>query len=388
MPTPKNTFQAGRVALIAAGHAVHDTYIAFLPTLLPVLIQTLSISRASAGLFSVFTQLPSLLQPFIGYVADRVSLRWIVILSPLVTCTLMSLVGVAPTYLLIALLLLGVGVSSAALHATGPVLAGKLSGETLGRGMSFWMVGGEMGRTLGPLVIAAVISSGGLRNTPWLILGGAAISALLYVGLQNVHDHLPNPAQTLPWRAALRAMAPVLVPLTIIITFRSMLDSALTTYLPVFLTDEGAKLQWAGISLALMEAAGVVGALLSGSISDRIGRRVIFWFSIAATPVFTAGFLLTTGALQIAMLLGMGFALLCITPAIMALVQESFPENRALANGLYMAASFVIRSGAIYLVGLGGDWVGLRTTLYLCAGVSLLALPFIPRLPQDRIRQA
>ncbi|GAP16790.1 hypothetical protein LSAC_00647, partial [Levilinea saccharolytica] len=61
---------------------------------------------------------------------------------------------------------------------------------------------------------------------------------------------------------------------------------------------------------------------------------------------------------------------------------------RALANGLYMAASFVIRSGAIYLVGLGGDWVGLRTTLYLCAAVSLLALPFIPRLPQDRIRQA
>ncbi|GAP16791.1 MFS transporter, partial [Levilinea saccharolytica] len=137
MHTPKNTFQAGRVALIAAGHAIHDTYIAFLPTLLPVLIQTLSISRASAGLFSVFTQLPSLLQPFIGYVADRVSLRWIVILSPLVTCTLMSLVGVAPTYLLIALLLLGVGVSSASLHATGPVLAGKLSGETLGRGMSF-----------------------------------------------------------------------------------------------------------------------------------------------------------------------------------------------------------------------------------------------------------
>ena len=36
------------------------------------------------------------------------------------------------------------------------------------------------------------------------------------------------------------------------------------------------------------------------------------------------------------LLLLMGFVALSVTPVIMALVQESAPENRALANGIYM----------------------------------------------------
>ena len=43
-------FQAGRVLTISAGHAVHDTYTAFLSSLLPLFIANLSLSTVSCAL--------------------------------------------------------------------------------------------------------------------------------------------------------------------------------------------------------------------------------------------------------------------------------------------------------------------------------------------------
>ncbi|MGD8998589.1 MAG: MFS transporter, partial [Anaerolineae bacterium] len=174
-------FQAGRVATVSAAHGVHDTYTAFLPSLLPVFIANLALSKTEAGLLTVFMQAPSLFQPFIGHLADRFSLRYLVILAPAVTAAMMSLLGIAPGYATLALLLVLAGLSSAGIHSVGPVMAGRLSGSRLGRGMGFWMVGGELGRTLGPIVIVSALRIVTLRGTPWLMIAGLGMSVLLLV---------------------------------------------------------------------------------------------------------------------------------------------------------------------------------------------------------------
>jgi FSR family fosmidomycin resistance protein-like MFS transporter len=377
-------FQTGRVLTISAGHAVHDTYTAFLPSLLPVFIANLSLSMTEAGLLTVFMQGPSLLQPFIGYLADRVSLRTFVILAPIVTAVMMSLLGVAPGYVVLALFLVAVGLSSASLHAVGPVIAGNLSGRSLGRGMGFWMVGGELGRTLGPIVIVSALHLLTLEDTPWLMIGGFLTSAILYIRLRDLPARPPNAGRGLPWRRALRGMGPLLVPLAGIIVARSFMVSALTTYLPTFLSEEGADLWFAGASLSVLEAGGVVGALLGGSISDRLGRRLVLFVSMLATPFLMFVFLAVSGWLQFPLLLMMGFTALSVAPVVMALVQESSPENRALANGLYMSLSFGLRSGAVVVLGALGDLFGLRLAFTVSAVIPLLGLPLILLLPGKR----
>jgi FSR family fosmidomycin resistance protein-like MFS transporter len=383
-PDQAERFQADHVLTVSAGHAVHDTYTAFLPSLLPVFIENLFLSNAEAGLLTVFMQGPSLLQPFIGHLADRVSLRTLIILAPGVTAVVMSLLGIAPTYGAVAILLVVVGLSSASLHAVGPVVAGNLSGKSLGRGMGFWMVGGELGRTLGPIVIVSAIQLLTLRGTPWLMIAGLLTSAFLYLQLGDVPDRPHHVGQASPWRQALRAMGPLLIPLTGIVAVRSFMVSALTTYLPTFLRQEGADLWLAGASLSVLEAAGVVGALLGGSISDRLGRRVVLFVSLLTAPFLMLAFLAVDGWPQLLLLLMMGFVALSVTPVVMAIVQEGSPENRALANGVYMALSFTIRSGIVVAVGALGDWLGLRWAFTASAVIPLLGVPFVLLLPRER----
>lgn len=383
-PAETERFQTDRVVTISAGHAVHDTYTGFLAPLLPAFIEIFSLTKAEAGLLTVFNQAPSLTQPFIGYLADRASLRYLVLLTPAVTATAMSLLGVAPSYAVMALMLMVAGLSSATLHSVGPVIAGRFSGKRLGRGMGIWMVGGELGRTVGPLVIATYFRfwPDDLSLTPWLMVGGWLTSLFLFIRLRHVDVRPPNPEHGLPWRQALRVMGSLLVPLAAIIFVRSFMSSALTTYLPTFLAEEGTELWLAGIALAVLEAAGVVGALLGGSSSDRLGRRVILFVSMLVTPVLMLIFLVVDGWLRFPLLLAMGLTALSVVPVIMALVQESFPENRALANGIYMALSFVLRSGVVVVVGVMGDQWGMRQAFLACALITLLGLPFVLLLPK------
>jgi len=381
-------FQTDRVLTISVGHAVHDTYTAFLAPLLPAFIANLSLSNTEAGLLTVFMQWPSLLQPFIGHLADRVSLRYLFILAPAVTAVMMSLLGIAPSYAALALLLIVTGVSSASLHAVGPVMAGNLSGRSLGQGMSFWMVGGELGRTLGPILVVSAVQLLTLKGTPGLMIGGLLASAILYARLKDVPGRPPNAGQGLPWRQALRRMRPLLVPLAGIIVARSFMISALTTYLPIFMSEEGAGLWLAGASLTVLEAAGVVGALLGGTMSDRLGRRVVLFISMLTTPCLMFVFLASKGWVQFSLLLVLGFTALSVTPVLMALVQESFPENRALANGVYMALSFCLRSGVVVALGALGDYFGLRPAFAASAVIPLLGLPLILLLPGKRLRHS
>jgi FSR family fosmidomycin resistance protein-like MFS transporter len=148
------------------------------------------------------------------------------------------------------------------------------------------------------------------------------------------------------------------------------------------MTEQGADLVLAGGSLSVMEAAGVAGAFLGGVISDRLGRRPVLAAALVSSSLFLFAFINLHGWILIAILLGLGFSLLSTAPVIMAAVQESFPENRALANGIYMAVSFLSSSVVTVLVGGIGDLFNLRTAYAVSAVLIMLGLPFVFLLPK------
>lgn len=294
---------------------------------------------------------------------------------------MMSLVGIAPSYSALILLLLVTGLSSASFHAIQSVAAGRLSGRRLGRAMSFWMFGGELGRALGPIVIVSAIQIVGLQRVPMLAMLGVLGSAALYLYLRNAPIQQPSPKQSLPWRQALRGMWGFMLPLLGIILSRSFFHQALTTYLPTLLSEEGVDLWLAGASLTLLQAAGTVGALVGGSLSDRLGRRRVLIASLITSPLVMLVFLSVGGWGRLLTLLLLGLSAFSATPILLALTQESFPENMALANGVYMALAFVGGSLMAVLVGVLADSFGLRWAYAASAVVGLLGVPLVGLLP-------
>lgn len=109
--TETSKFQLDRVLMIISAHFINDTYSSFLAPFLPSLIEKLTLSYTQAGSLSAIMQLPSLLNPIIGYLDDKINLRILVIVAPAVTATTMTCLGIAPSYMSLLLLLFITGLA-------------------------------------------------------------------------------------------------------------------------------------------------------------------------------------------------------------------------------------------------------------------------------------
>ena len=378
-PARQEEFQTEHVLPIIGAHFVHDTYTAFIPALLPKLIETMSLTLTQAGSLNAISQIPGLVNPFIGYMADKVSLRYFVILAPAVTGTLVCSLGFASGFPALAVLFFIIGFSTACFHAPAPAMIGRVSGRKVGLGMSLFMAAGESGRTIGPLAAVWALSLWGLEGFYRVMVIGWASSLILYLRLRHVSARSEKGGN-------LGVITPYLfslfLPLAAITLFRNFLLDSLTTYLPTYMSMNGANLWIAGGALSLLELAGVGGALTSGTLSDRVGRRAILLAATISSALVMLLFLSISGWLQAPVLLLLGFTALSATPVMLAMVQESLPNHRAVGNGLFMVISFALRPISTLAVGALGDHFGLHIVFVWSAWISLLAVPAILALPR------
>jgi len=370
-------FKTQGVVTVSIAHAVHDTYTGFFPALLPLLIDRFSMNNTAAGILSIFMRFPSLLQPIIGRLADRKNLRIFIIIAPAITGSAMSLLTISPNYGFLVFLLVLAGISTSFLHALGPVIGSKFSGDQLGKGMSIWMVGGELGRALGPLVTVTALGYLTMEKFPWVMMAGLFTSVMLYFKFKDITTQSQTEQVSVPWKEDLPKIKNVLLPLMLIIITRGMASSALTIFLPTYLTNQDVKFWVSGAALTILEVSGMTGAFVIGSLSDRFGRYRMLLISTILTPILMVLFLQSSTAWKIPLLILLGFSLISVVPVIMAIVMENFSENRSFANGIYMAVSFVIGSIASILVGLLSDLLEMQTTFMISAGLVVLGLPII-----------
>ena len=362
------------VLTISSAHMIHDIYSSFLAPLLRLLMDKLGMSLSVSAFLDIARRIPALLNPFFGLLAEKTGAKYFVILTPAITAISMGLIGLVPSYTVLFILLFVSGISSALFHIPSPVIIKEASGNKIGAGMSYFMVGGESARTVGPLLVTAAVSLWGIEGTYKLIPLGLLASFILYLKLKkfNLHPSIRKAKEKGDTRKLLKKYRPFFLVIATYLLFQSGMKSALTLYLPVYLTNQGESLWYAGISLSVLQFFGVIGTFLAGHFSDKIGRKNTLIIASVGSTVTMALFI-HLGSLYI--LAFIGLFLFASGPVLMASVQDTHSPMPTFMNSIYMSINFGVSSMIVFMVGVLGDCVGLETTYIIC---NVLAIGCIP----------
>jgi FSR family fosmidomycin resistance protein-like MFS transporter len=359
-----NKFDKAKVLTISSAHFAHDIFSSFLAPLLPLIIEKLSLSLSLVAILDIVRRTPALFNPFLGLFAEKQDVKYFVIFTPSITAISMSLLGVVPSYYMLILLLLIAGISSALFHIPSPTMIKKASYEQTGRGMSYFMVGGELARTFGPILITTVVSWWGLESSVKLIPIGIISSIVLYIKLKNFDTSIKaKKFKKMNIKYILKQNRKFLFFLATFILFNATLKSSLTLYLPIYLVDNGLSIWYAGVYLSILQLFGVLGVLFSGKISDKIGRYKTLMISSIST-VITMGIFLYTKSIIILALVGL--FVFAPAPVLMAMVQDTNTSMPTFMHSIYMGINFGLSSFVVLFIGFLGDNIGLNQTFIIC----------------------
>ncbi|NWF57263.1 MAG: MFS transporter [Syntrophaceae bacterium] len=379
---PRKPFlsQAG---LFALGHFINDLYPAFLPPLLPLLVEKFQLTFTRAGvLATVLSFSASLTQPLFGYLADRLGGRTLILLGPLVCGVSLSFIGAVHHYpLLVFLLILG-GMGGAAFHPEAAAMAASLSRGKRTLGMSIFMLGGNAGYGLGPFLILPVVSNLGLNWSFLSCLPALGLVWLLYRYAPRGEKLVAPSSASLPsvgqqMRRRLSRFGLLLG----VVVLRVTAVLSLTTFLPTFQKLRGFSLLAAGSSFTVFMVCGALGGLIGGILADRVGRKkMIIASSALVLPAFLA-FLVWKGPASFIILSLLGFLFFLSESACIVLAQEMAPGKARTVSGIIMGMAWGLAGFGVLGTGALADALGIEGAmgflLLLPAGSLLISL-FLP----------
>lgn len=250
----------------------------------------------------------------------------------------------------------------AAFHPEAYRYANYYSGTQTATGMGIFSVGGTLGYSMGPLLLTFLVLQGGLPATVWMGVP-AALIATYYLfqqsrlrSVRTAQQHLSQQGGKTNWQALSLLLA--------VIVLRSMSYYCLSTFVPLYLISaRGFSTPVANSALTVMSVGSIGGALLSGPIADRFGRRWVL-FGMALVISF-AIFLFVFSASALAFpLLGLASAALSASFTIsMVLGQDYGRGNLGLASGLTVGLAVGMGGLSAPLFGFLADRLGLATIL-------------------------
>jgi MFS transporter, Spinster family, sphingosine-1-phosphate transporter len=364
---------------------------------LPLMLASLSISDAAGGLLqSAFILTYAIVCPFIGWAGDRSPRMRLAAAGVFVWSAATVASGLAPTYavLLAARAIVGVGEASYAV-VTPSLLSDCYPPERRARVLGIFYAAIPVGSALGYVVGGLVGEHVGWREA--FFVAGAPGVVLAFVLLilreprRGARDAAAVATTPLSLSASLRALVArrSWMANTVAQVIYTFAMGGLATWMPTyFVRERGIPLATAASTFGLvLVAAGFLGTLLGGRLSDALARRVagahfvLSGWSLVGSIVFTLPAVLATSP-------AIFWPATFIT--LLLLFMNIGPLNAAMANVLpadLRARGFAVTTGVMHLlgdaaspwlIGVASDAVGLTLpvlvtgSLLVVAGIVLL----------------
>jgi FSR family fosmidomycin resistance protein-like MFS transporter len=355
--------------------------------ILLLLTDPLGLSYTQIGLISIsFTAASSLTQPLFGYLADRFGGRPLVVGSVIWIALAMGAMGFATDFKMLLALAPLAGLGAAAFHPLGAANAARVSRERRGAGMSIFLVGGNAGFAVGPLLAGSIFTVAGVHGTSVLSLMALVLVPLLHFGMSrsmaiSTENSRHTPGST-SWNADVAVVS--VLALMAVIFFRSWTYSSLVTYLPQFYKSMDMSVTFASWILFAVLIFLAAGNVLGGLLSDRFGRRrVIFASLLVAAPL---GRLLLESTSPLGFLVAglLGLAIGASFPVTLVMAQEMVPSGLGVMSGIALGFTFIAGGIGSALTGFVSDHLGLAATMHAIIWLPLVGVVWALALPLRR----
>jgi FSR family fosmidomycin resistance protein-like MFS transporter len=367
------------ILLMAATHFAVDGYSNIFAPLLPLLIPHLGLSLAAAGTLTMCFQLAaSVSQLGFGHLADRWRPRVLLMVGPLVCVSVLSLIGLAPSALVLGIILVAGGLGGSAFHPPAAALVHRLAGYRQGFAMALHITGGSLGFSLGPLLFAPIIQRVGLGWSPIVALPGLLWLAWCLRRVPSFDAHEERGDGRL---ATLRPYAAPLALLYSIVVLRTLASLSFATFVPVMLTRRGLSVSAAAVAVSSYLFASSVGGFIGGPLADRFGaKRVIALSLVVAVPFLVAAPLLHGWSFMVVLAVG-GLFLQSTLPVNVTFGQQIAPVSAATVSSLMMGFAWGTGGLAVPLVGMLADRIDIGPTLMIMGLLPLAAAACALPLP-------
>jgi len=349
---------------MALAHGVNDAYIAFLAPLLPRLMGKLGLSIALAATLAMIQSLASaLLQPPFGYLADRYGRRAFAVGGPAAAAVFMSLIGVAPSFWVLALILIAAGFGSAAFHPPGASMAARArEGRGSGLRLSFFSFGGAVGYAAGPLLVVFLVASLGLEGLWVAMVPGLIVAAWVWKVLPESEgrgDAIPPPSP----RTLARHLAGPLGLLFGISALAAFIQRIYLTLEPIIVAEAGGSESLGALSLTVYLSGQALGTLVGGVLTDRWDRqRLLIVATALACPAHVIAVLAAPGsATALLAAAAAGFLNMMLLPPVVVMAQEILPAGAAVGSGIVMGLAWAAGSVGVLVAGVVADQAGVVT---------------------------
>ena len=369
-------------------HFIGDFYSSFINPLLPVFVEKFALTLAQVGLIVGISRfLAFIVQPSVGYLADHYRTRFFVLGGPLLAIVFIPLVGIAPCFLVLLLVISLGSIGSSMFHPSVAGMISTYSGRHFGFSMSVFNVGGTFAFGVGPLFITYLVGSYGLGISPFTMIFGLAVMILLFrivpfpqgEGLKDLgFIHTIKEVLGTVWKS--------IILLWVVMVLRAFVGVSFSSFIPVLYAQEGYSLMSIGAVLSLFIVAGATSGLLAGHLSDRIGYKPIFYCAHGlATPSLYLLLYLPGNWVYVSAFLA-GFFSMATMPLGVAMAQELAPRGRSMVSSLMMGLAFGFGGMMTPLTGKLADIFSIREVLYFLAIIPLLTIFLISMFPEKKLK--
>ena len=374
--------RAGLPPALLWAHLVNDGLAAYLPGILPAIALERHLSVALAGSLVTALLFGQVLQPLAGLLADRIGGRLLILVGPLLgaAATLGMAFGRGYGLLIAALLITGLG--NTLFHPQALAAARRAASSRAGRGMSAFLIAGEAGRALSPLI-------GGLLVVRWGTGSLWALSIPVLLTWPWIWRHIPvSPRATaqstarprIDWRSHLRPAGALVV----YAALRSATIYGVITFLPLLWRAQGGSLVTGASMVTTLIGVGIAGNMAGGLASDRWGRLPVLAASSLISLLLVVGLIGARGIWLFLLLAVAGIFLFSSLPVTMLAGQDIFAENPAFGSGVALGLGNGI--GALAVLGLGvlSSHFGLHAAFWAMAAGLLVSSAAVPSLSRRR----